>query len=434
MTRVHLMGVGGVGVSALARVYLARGDQVSGCDVEESDVTSALEADGVRVDIGHDPEHVLRADRLIYGRATPRNGAAEIEAARAMGVEVLTHADALAVLLTETSSIGVAGSAGKTTITLMIGSILAEAGWDPTVLVGDGASVRVGRSEWLVAELDESDRSLVQHHPKHALVSNADFDHPDHFSDLEDVLGVFQRFLDQVPPSGTAVVCQDDARLGALHTTGRRVSYGFSAEADYRCTEGRPFTLSRRGEVLGQVALSVPGRHNLLNATGAAALALELGVSFEAVASALGQFTGAHRRMERLGFWHGAALYDDYAHHPAKVQATLEAAREMPYRRLIVVFQPHRFTRFAALLDEFAASFDRADAVLVTEIYGAGEENPQRLSGEDLAIKMRQARFVPDFEAAREALENLVGNGDLVLFMGAGDIWKLGRELANGSR
>jgi UDP-N-acetylmuramate--alanine ligase len=426
------MGIGGVGVSALARVYAARNDEVSGCDAQESDVTRALEGDGIRVDIGHDPEHVLRCDRLVFGRATPRAGAAEIDAARAMGVEVATHAEALAALLADTDSIGVAGSAGKTTITHMVGSILEEAGWDPTVLVGDGANVRIGRSRWLVAELDESDRSLVLHHPGHAILSNIDFDHPDHFADIEDTAGVFQQFLDQVPATGTVVVCADDPRAAALRTSGRRVSYGFSADADYRCSEGRPFRLSRRGEDLGAIALPVPGRHNVLNATAAAAMALELGVGFDVAAAALGHYPGAHRRMERLGFWHGAALYDDYAHHPAKVQAALEAARELPYRRLIVVFQPHRYTRLGALLNEFAASFDRADAVLVTEVYGAGEDNPDRLSGEDLAIKMRQAQFVPDFAAARTALDNLAGNGDLVLFMGAGDIWKLGRELVDG--
>ena len=431
MTRVHLLGIGGVGVSALARVYLARGDAVSGCDARESDVTDALETDGVRIAIGHDAEHVLGADRLVYGRATPTAGADEIAAARAMGVEVLTHAEALAALLTETDSIGIAGSAGKTTITHMVGSILEAAGFDPTVLVGDGANVRAGRSRWLVAELDESDRSLVLHRPRHALVSNVDFDHPDHFRDLDDVQSVFQEFLQHLPADGTAVVCADDPRTAALRTSAHRVSYGFSEGADYRCGEGRPFAFTRRGEELGRLELGVPGRHNVLNATGAAALALEIGVPFDAVRQALAGFQGAHRRMERLGFWHGAAVYDDYAHHPAKVRATLAAVRELPYRRVIAVFQPHRYTRLGALLDEFAASFDLADAVLVTDVYSAGEENPQGLSGEDLAVKMRHARYTPDFASVREALDDLVGRGDLVLLMGAGDIWKLGRELAD---
>ena len=425
------MGIGGVGVSALARVYLGRGEEVTGCDARESDVTRALEAAGARVMIGHDPEHVLGADRLVFGRATPKAGAEEIAAARGMGVEVLAHAEALAALLAEADSIGIAGSAGKTTITHMLGSILSAAGWDPTVLVGDGANVRVGRSRWLVAELDESDRSLVLHRPRHALVSNVDFDHPDHFRDLDDVASVFQEFLDGLPASGTAVLCADDARVAGLRTAARRVTYGFAENADYRCGEGRPFALTRRGEELGRLELGVAGRHNVLNATGAAALALELGAPFDAVREALAEFRGAHRRMERLGFWHGAAIYDDYAHHPAKVRATLAAARELPYRRVIAVFQPHRYTRLGALLDDFAASFDLADAVLVTDVYSAGEENPTHLSGEDLAVKMRHARFTPDFASVRENLDDLAGNGDLVLLMGAGDIWKLGRELAD---
>ncbi|HEX6548976.1 MAG TPA: UDP-N-acetylmuramate--L-alanine ligase [Candidatus Dormibacteraeota bacterium] len=429
MTRIHLMPIGGVGVSALARVYLARGDQVSGCDLQESDLTRALEMDGVRVYVGHDPEHVLGADVLVYGSGVKVAGAAEIDAARAMGLQVLTRAEALAELIAGSDSVAVGGSAGKTTITHMLGSILVAAGWDPTVLVGDGANARAGGSSWLVAEVDESDGSIALHHPKHALLSNVDFDHPDHFTDLEAVEAVFQEFLEHVE-GGLAVICADDGRAASLRTSGRRVTYGFDPGADYRCTDARPFHLVARGEDLGELQLGVPGRHNVLNATGAAAMALELGVGFETVASALAGFEGAHRRMERLGMWQGAVLYDDYAHHPAKVRAALAAARELPFRRLIVVFQPHRYSRTAALVEDFARSFELADAVLVTEVYGAGEDNPSRISGQDLANRIRHARFTPDFGAAREALSELVGRGDLVIFMGAGDIWKLGRELA----
>ena len=431
MTRVHLMGIGGSGVSALARVYLSRGDEVSGCDMKESDVTWALEDAGVRVSIGHDPEHVLKCDRLVFGRATTQQGAAEIEAGRAMGVEVLTHAEALAALLTGVDSIGVAGSAGKTTITHMIGTILVEDGRDPTVLVADGANVRVGSSSWLVAELDESDRSLVQHHPKHALVSNIDFDHADHYSDVDDVASVFQEFLIRLDGSGVAVVCADDTRTAALTTKARRVTYGFAPEADYRCARERPFSIHHDGRELGRINLQTPGWHNVENATGAAAMALELGVSFPVVASALGSFTGARRRMERLGVFQGALVYDDYAHHPAKVRAALQAARELRHRRLIVVFQPHRYTRLAALLPEFARAFEDADRVLILDVYAAGEDNPTGISARDLADQMPRGLYVGDFKSARIALEELVGREDLVLLMGAGDIReKLGDELA----
>lgn len=425
------MGIGGSGVSAVARVYAARGDEVTGCDVKDSEVTWALEEAGVRVLIGHDPEHVLGCDRLVYGRATTRQGASEIEAGRAMGLEVLTHAEALAGLLMGVDSIGVAGSAGKTTITHMIGTILAEDGRDPTVLVADGANVRVGSSSWLVAELDESDRSLVQHHPKHALVSNVDFDHADHYKDVADVAGVFQEFLDGLDGSGVVAVCADDEHASALRVGGRRVTYGFSPSADYRCGRERPFPIYRHGEELGRIDLRPPGWHNVENATGAAAMALELGVEFSVVASALRSFAGAHRRMELLGIFQGAPVYDDYAHHPAKVRAALQAARELRHRRLIVVFQPHRYTRLAALLPEFARAFESADRVLILDVYSAGEDNPTGISARDLADQMPRGLYVGDFAAARESLENLVGRDDLVLLMGAGDIReKLGDELA----
>jgi UDP-N-acetylmuramate--alanine ligase len=430
VTRIHLMGIGGVGVSALARVYLARGDQVSGCDIKESEALDAIEAAGARVMLGHDPEHVLSADWLIYSGAV-RAGAAEVEAARSMGVRVMTRAEALADLFATGRSVAVAGSAGKTTITHMLGQVLTAAGWDPTVLVGDGRSSRAGRSEWLVAEADESDGSLVLHHPTHAIVSNVHFDHPDHFANVEAVAEVFQRFLAGLSEDGVAVVGADDELAVRLETPARRVTYGFAEGSDYRCSEDRPFRLWRRGEELGRIGLSVPGAHNVQNATAAAAMAMELGVAFDQVRDALASFTGAHRRMEMLGRWHGATIYDDYAHHPRKVRAALAAARELPYRRLIAVFQPHRFSRTSGLLDEFADSFGEADAVLVTEIYAAGEENPTGVSGSHLAMKMRNARFTPDFGSVREALADLAGNGDLVLFMGAGDIWKLGSELAH---
>ena len=285
----------------------------------------------------------------------------------------------------------------------------------------------------MVAEADESDGSLVLHHPRHALVSNVHFDHPDHFADIDAVAAVFREFLAHLPADGVAAVGADDELAAALETPARKVTYGFAATADYRCGSDRPFTLWHAERDLGRIELPVPGAHHVQNATGAAALAMELGVSFEQVRAALATFTGAHRRMELLGRWHGAALYDDYAHHPRKVQAALAAARELPYRRLIAVFQPHRYSRTAGLLDEFADSFGQADAVLVTDIYAAGEDNPTGVTAAQLATRMRNARFTPDFGSVRAALEDLAGAGDLVLFMGAGDIWKLGRELAHES-
>jgi UDP-N-acetylmuramate--alanine ligase len=426
--KVHLMGVGGAGVSALARVFLARGDEVSGCDLRESDTTAELEDAGVRIYIGHDPEHVLFQDLLVYSGAI--KSSPELDAARAMGVKVLSRAEMLAELINESDSIAVGGSAGKTTVTHMTGHILTEAGYDPTVLVGDGSSTRAGKSKWLVAEVDESDGTLVLHHPKRAIVTNIEFDHPDHFKNVEEVQDLFAKFVAGLPADGIAVLCADDERARSLETPARRITYGFSEGADYRCGEGRPFAIHHAGRELGRVNLRQPGRHNVQNATAAAAMALELGVSFADVAGALERFPGAHRRLEFLGVFQGAPVYDDYAHHPTKVRATLQAVREMRHRRLIVVFQPHRYSRLAALLRDFSRAFVGADRVLVLDVYSAGEDNPTGIQARDLADLVPNGIYVGSFERAREALEGLVGRDDILLLMGAGDIRKLGDELA----
>jgi UDP-N-acetylmuramate--alanine ligase len=426
--KIHLMGIGGAGVSALARVLIARGHEVSGCDLKPSNTTAELEDAGVRVELGHDPEHVLFQDLLVYSGAI--KSSPELDAARAMGVKVLTRAEMLAELIAESDSIAIAGSAGKTTVTYMVGHTLTEAGLDPTVLVGDGSSSRAGRSKLLVAEVDESDGSLVLHHPKRAIITNIELDHIDHFKDVEAVQSLFADFIEGLPEDGLAVLCADDARARSLQSKARRVTYGFDESADYRCGEGRPFPIHHLGRELGRVNLRQPGRHNVQNATGAAAMALELGVSFADVAGALERFPGAHRRLEFIGVFQGAAVYDDYGHHPTKVRATLQAARELRHRRLIVVFQPHRYSRLSALMQDFSRAFTGADKVLVLDVYSAGEDNPTGVQASDLANLLPNGSYVGDFEGARQVLEGLVGPDDILLLMGAGDIRKLGDELA----
>jgi len=423
------MGVGGAGVSALARVFLARGDEVSGCDVKASETTAMLEDAGVRITIGHDPEHVLFQDMLVYSAAI--KNAPELEAARKMGLRVLSRAEMLAELINQADSIAVAGTAGKTTVTHMVGHILVVAGYDPTVLVGDGSSARAGKSDWLVAETDESDGTLTLHHPKRAIVTNIELDHPDHFRDLSAVRDLFQWFIEGLPAGGLAVLCADDELARELTPKARKVTYGFRAGATYRSEPVRPFPIHHDGRELGRIDLRQPGRHNIQNATGAAAMALELGVKFSDVSAALASFPGAHRRMEFVGVFQGAAVYDDYAHHPTKVRATIAAARELRHRRLIAVFQPHRYSRLAALMHDFARAFDGADKVLVLDTYAAGEENVSHVMASDLAHQIPRATYVGDFPTAKEALQNLVGRDDLVLLMGAGDIDRLGHELAD---
>src|SRR2546428_2051875 len=337
------MGVGGAGVSALARVFLARVDDVSGCDLKESETTSELEAEGLKFVLGHDPEHVLGQDLLVNGGATKKSR--ELEAARAMGVKVLSGAEMRAQMTNEADSIAVAGTAGKTTVTHMVGHILVTAGYDPTVLVGDGSSARAGKSEWLVAATDESDGTLTLHHPQRAIVTNIELDHPDHFRDLSAVRDLFQWFIEGLPQSGLAVLCADDELARRLRPKARKVTYGFRQGATYRCEPMRPFPIYRGADVLGHIDIRQPGRPDIRNATGAAAVALEIGVPFGDVAGAPQTFPGAHRRMEFLGTFQGAAVDEDYAHHPPKGRATIEAARELRHRRLLVVFQPHRYSR-----------------------------------------------------------------------------------------
>jgi len=423
------MGAGGGGVSALARVFLARGDEVSGCDMKESETTEELEDAGVRIMIGHDPEHVLFQDLLVYSGAIKRSP--ELDAARAMGVRVLSRAEMLAELIKDSDSIAVAGTAGKTTVTHMLGHILVTAGYDPTVMVGDGASARAGRSNWLGAETDESDGTLTLHHPRRAIVTNIELDHPDQFRDVSAVRDLFQWFVMNLPADGLAVVCADDELARELKPNARRVTYGFRHDATYRCEPVRPFPIHHGGNELGRINLKQPGRHNIQNATAAAAMALEIGIPFAEIASALESFPGAHRRMELLGIFQGATVYDDYAHHPTKVRATIEAARELRHRRILVVFQPHRYSRLAALMHDFTRAFTGADKVLVLDVYAAGEQNTSGVQAADLAHQLPNATYAGDFKTAREMLEGLVGPGDLLLLMGAGDINKLGDELAH---
>jgi UDP-N-acetylmuramate--alanine ligase len=420
------MGVGGTQVSGLARLFAARGHEVSGCDLRESATTRALAAEGVAVSVGHDPAHAAGQDLLVYSTAVSGDGVREVDAARAAGARVRSRPELLAELIAAHESVAIAGSHGKTTLTTMLGDVLVAAGWDPTVLVGDGASTRPGRGRWLVAEADESNGTLALHRPRHGVLTNVEFDHPDHFRDVEQLDALFRDYLAVVP--GVSAVCADDARAAAMPAAGRRVTYGFAPGADYRWHDGR---VLRGGEPLVELRLAVPGRHNAQNATGAVAMAVELGVEPEAAAGALAAFRGAARRLERLGTWRGAAVYDDYGHHPTEVRATVAAARELGGRRVVLVFQPHRYSRYSALRDEFAAALGEADVLVVTEIYPAGEPDPGGVSAGELAARIPGARFAPDFATARGHLEELARAGDLVLLMGAGDIRRLGDELAH---
>jgi UDP-N-acetylmuramate--alanine ligase len=426
--RVHVVGIGGVGVSAIAELLLARGALVSGCDGRASPVTTYLTEQGAQIVIGsHDPAHVAGQDLLVHITRLGPAAQREKEAAEAAGVEVLNRPQLLSELVAAADAVGIAGTHGKTTTTAMIGHLFREVGRDGTLLVGDGGSSRVGAGDLLVAELDESDRTLPLHRPRTAVVTNVEFDHGDYFRDLDDVRASFRAFLDGLPAGALALLCADDPWLAAQPAAVRRLTYGYDAAADYRChPDGR---VERDGRTIAELRLLVPGKLTRQNATAALAVACEHGVAPDRAAAALGSFRGAHRRMERLGRWRGAVLYDDYGHLPTELRVTVAALRELRYGRVVLVFQPHRFSRYLESRDGLAEAVREADLACVTEIYAAGEANPGGVTSAELASRAGCA-FAADLGEARWWLEREVREGDVVLLMGAGDIRSLGDGLA----
>ncbi len=426
--RIHLLGIGGAGVSALAELLLERGAVVSGCDVAPTAVTERLLARGAGITLqGQSPAHVEGQDVLCYTTRLSAAARTEVAAAQKQGLEVLDRPHLLARVLQQADAIGVAGTHGKTTTTAMLAHLLEEVGERPSALIGDGASTRIGASDVIVAELDESDRSLPLHHPGTAVVTGVEFDHGDYFADLDAVRDLFAEFLEGLPRGGLAVLCADDPWLGRQPVPGRRRTYGYAVDADYRIDEEG--VVRRDGEPLARLRLRAPGRMTRQDAAAALAVAVERGIDPGRAAQALASYPGARRRLERLGEWHGAELFDDYGHLPAQVTATVQALRELPHGRVLLVFQPHRFSRFADIEGALAQPLRAADRTLLTEIYGAGEENPRGLSARSLAVRTG-LDFAPDLQAVQRWLEREVRPGDVVLLMGAGDVGRVGHALA----
>jgi len=445
-TRVHFVGIGGSGMSAIASVLLARGYPVSGSDLRESDATRRLRAAGARIQVGHAPEHVGAGQVVVISRAVPEENV-EIQAALAQGLPIMHRAQMLASLMEGTRGIAVAGTHGKTTTTSMTAMILERAGSDPTVLIGGevedfGGNARVGAGKDLVAEVDESDGSLLWIAPRIAVVTSLDAtDHLDFYASEAHLVDTFRMFLDALPPDGFAAICADASagRDLAAAVRPRVVTYGLEAGAAYtaRVVEmaGRRTVFEARhaGAPLGLVTLEVPGRYNVQNALGALAVGVELGVLFSVCAQALAAFRGVQRRFTVRGDVGGVLVVDDYAHNPTKVRALLEGARQCwPGARIIAVFQPHRYTRTRTVGAQFGAVFECADEVIVTDIYAADEAPAP---GVDAGIVLRAVaarrpvRFIPDASDVAAALEQTVQPGDLVLTIGAGDIWKVADEL-----
>ncbi len=446
---IHFVGIGGIGMSGIAEVLANLGFRVSGSDQKKSEVTDRLEALGVEVTEGHAAENVGDAHVVVRSTAV-RDDNPEITEARRQSIPVIPRAEMLAELMRmKPYTVAVAGSHGKTTTTSMVATVLGTAGLDPTFVVGGivrsyRSNARLGKSELMVVEADESDRSFLMLTPMIAVVTNIDREHMDYYHDMEDVRKCFADFVNKVPFYGAAVLCLDDPHVQAVipKVERRRITYGMSAQADISAHEitydqsfGSSFTVWRGIDVLGRVNLKVPGKHNVYNSLGAIAVGLELDVPFEKIAEALAEFTGADRRFQFKGDEKGITVVDDYGHHPTEIKATLSAARiGAPNRRIVVLFQPHRYTRTNDLMDEFASAFNNADVLLVTDIYAASEipiegVNAEILTGRIKSYGHKHAEYIGDLGGGAEKLADIVREGDLVITLGAGSVHRAGDQL-----
>jgi UDP-N-acetylmuramate--alanine ligase len=442
---IHMIGIGGAGMSGIAEVLSRRGHSVTGSDLKESPYTRRLRGAGITVYIGHAPDQVGDADRVVISTAIPKTNP-ELLQARRWSIPVIPRAAALAWILEGSSrSVAVAGTHGKTTTTSMTAHVLQALGENPTALVGGelndiGSNVAFGRSDLVVAEADESDRSFLYLGPQAAVVTNIEFDHPDFYSSLDDVVETFEQFVRSLPKDGHLIVCADDPfcpRMAA-EAPCSVTAYGIGS-GDLRAEILSPssYVLFEDGERQGEVELGVYGRHNVLNSLAAAGVARWLGHQAYEAASTLQNFGGVRRRFQLKGEQSEVRVVDDYAHHPTELSATLAAARStMPgYGRVIAVFQPHRYSRTRALYREFGASFSSADAVLVTEVYGAGEMPQPGVNGKLIVDAICETRghpevyYIPQQDAIPAVLQNVSRKGDLVLTLGAGDISKAGEDL-----
>jgi UDP-N-acetylmuramate--alanine ligase len=438
---VHFIGVGGIGMSGLAEILRTLEFDVSGSDLREGENTRALVRLGVRVDIGHRRENVRGADVVVYSSAVAADNPEVLEA-RALGVPVIARAEMLAELMRVKYGIAIAGSHGKTTTTSLVATILRAAGFDPTVVVGGRmaafGNARLGAGDLLVAEADESDGSFLRLTPTVAVVTNIDPEHLDHYGTHEALKSAFVEFIETVPFYGLAVLCLDHPHVqDLLPRIGRRhVTYGLSPQADYhaRAITHRglvsSFVAYRRKEPLGEFVLHMPGRHNVQNTLAAIAVADELEVPLDVTKQALSSFTGVARRFSIVGQANGVDLVDDYGHHPAEVEATLSAARGAYAGRIIVAFQPHRYSRTKLLFDDFTRAFNDADVLFLADIYAAGEKPIDGISAETLARAVAEhghhaVEYVGDRQTLVERIAKTAASGDVVIALGAGDINKI---------
>lgn len=438
--RVHFIGVGGAGMSGLARIMTSAGIRVSGSDIKESSVLTALQAIGVDIAVGHDASNVSGVDFVVFSSAIDENNP-ELVAAKELQIPQLSRAQALAILMSESKSIAVAGTHGKTTTTSMLTVAIQSCGEDPSFAIGgilkaSGSNAHRGTGEFFVAEADESDGSFVEYHPFGAIVTNIEHDHVDFFKTPESVFVAFEEFASTISPDGFLVFCADDKgakTLGESVTTCKTISYGTDQEADLCIDQvellpsGSRARALWKGRSIGHLELQTPGHHNLLNAAAALAAGLSLGLPATQLISGLATFRGTGRRFELKGQVHGIRVVDDYGHHPTEIDVTLAAAKRYATDgRVLVVFQPHRYSRTRAFTSEFAAALDKADRTWVLEVYGSSEKQIPGVSGQSITQLMKNGTYEPNFMAVVASVAAEAKSGDVILTLGAGDVNSLG--------
>ena len=444
---IHFVGIGGIGMSGIAELLLNLGYKVSGSDLQTSEITERLKGLGGIIFAGHGADQISGADVVVTSSAVGRENP-EVLAAGRISIPVIPRAEMLAELMRLKYSVAIAGAHGKTTTTSMVASVLAQGGLDPTVVIGGklksiGSNAVLGKGDFIVAEADESDGSFLKYSPAIAVVTNIDREHLDYYQDLETIKAVFLDFIDRIPFYGLAILCLDNESIQDLipKIKKRYITYGMSSQADFQIRDVEfekrrsCFSVYRQGHKLGRFTLNLPGIHNVYNATASIATGVELDVPLDAIESALQTLEGVQRRLEIKGEMNGITVVDDYGHHPTEIKTTLHAIEECwPDNRKIIVFQPHRYTRTRALFDDFTRSFYQSDILLVLPIYAAGEQKIEGVTGRRLCedIKAHGHKEVIYSEGQEDAVTYLKENlkpGDVLLTLGAGDVWKVGMDI-----
>ncbi|PLX98664.1 MAG: UDP-N-acetylmuramate--L-alanine ligase [Desulfuromonas sp.] len=444
--KIHFVGIGGIGMSGIAEVLLNLDYQVSGSDLAKSETTSRLAELGAEVAFGHDEKNLQDVDVVVTSTAVRADNPEVVEAHRQL-IPVIPRAEMLAELMRMKYGIAIAGTHGKTTTTSMVATILSHGGIDPTAVIGGrldslGTNAKLGQGKFLVAEADESDGTFMKLSPTIAVVTNIDADHLDYYEDLNEIRETFIDFINKVPFYGMAVLCLDDANIQACipRIKKRFISYGLTGQADFQASdivhdgEKTAFNVYHNGHKLGGITLHMPGRHNVLNALAAVAVGMEVELPFATIAEGLDEFGGVQRRFQVKYDKNGIMVVDDYGHHPVEIMATLAAARNGWDRRVVAVFQPHRYTRTQALFDEFLTAFYQADKLVVMDVYAASEDIIPGVEAKDLCAGIaghghKDVTYIADKDAVVRHLQEQVRSGDMIITLGAGNVWQVGEEL-----